>query len=255
MREGGLILRGGTGSFPTTCFDDFYENPDYIREFALTLKYRNDTGNFPGFRTDCLSITNQEFHYKSTKKILSMFGDFDSPHVKWDCRSYFHKHWSFSTDPNSILNDGWVHTDGDCVLAAVVYLDPDPNIDTGTSTYRIKDKFLENGEFKYNHHPDYPSDKMKKIRHDVLRTTDSCKINSGKEYLPCLINNNNHFEKTLEVKNNYNRIIIYDGNKFHGQSNIYTDNDNFRLTQVFFFNEIIAPFDNIPKSRCEVDGI
>ena len=25
----GLIIQGGTGSFPTTCYDNFYENPDY----------------------------------------------------------------------------------------------------------------------------------------------------------------------------------------------------------------------------------
>tara|TARA_B100001564_G_scaffold324253_1_gene304874 strand:- start:365 stop:1132 length:768 start_codon:yes stop_codon:yes gene_type:complete len=251
----GLILQGGTGSFPTTCYDNFYENPDYIREYALTLEYSNDGGYFTGFRTDCLSNINEEFHYKSAKKILSMFGNFDLLEVNWSCRSYFHKNWSYSTDPNSILNEGWVHTDGDCTLAAVVYLDPNPNIDAGTSTYRIKDEYLEDGEFKYDEHPDYPDEKMLKIRRDATRTLDSCNINTGKEYAICLRNNNKHFEKTLEVKNSYNRVIIYDGNKFHGQTSIYKDNEDIRLTQVFFFYEIMAPFINIPKWRCEVDGI
>lgn len=257
MDKKGLIIQGGTGSFPTTCYDNFYQDPDYIRKYALTLEYSNGGGYFTGARTDCLSTINEEFHYKSAKKILSMFGDFDTSidPAEWKCNSYFHKHWAYSNDPNHILNTGWVHTDGDCTLAAVVYLDPNPNIDAGTSTYRIKDEYLEDGEFKYDEHPDYPDEKMLKIRRDATRTLDSCNINTGKEYAICLRNNNKHFEKTLEVKNNYNRIIIYDGDKFHGQSSIYKDNEDIRLTQVFFFYEIMAPFINIPKWRCEVDGI
>ncbi len=144
--------------------------------------------------------------------------------------------------------------DGDCVLAAVVYLDPNPNINAGTSTYRIKDEYLEDGKFKYDEHPDYSDDKMLKVRYDATRTIDSCKVDSGKQYEVCLRNNNKHFEKTLEVKNFYNRVIIYDGDKFHGQTSIYKDN-GFRLTNIFFFYEIVSPFVHIPKWRCELDGI
>ena len=37
--------------FPITCYDNFYENPDYIREFALSLDYSPESGTFPGVRS------------------------------------------------------------------------------------------------------------------------------------------------------------------------------------------------------------
>ena len=51
--------------------------------------------------------------------------------------------------------------------------------------------------------------------------------------------NNSHFHKTMEVKNSYNRMITYDGSEFHAQSSFYSE--NFRLTQVFFIDELIIP--------------
>ena len=42
-------------SFPITCYDNFYKDPDTIRKFALTLDYTTDGGFSPGFRTKCLS--------------------------------------------------------------------------------------------------------------------------------------------------------------------------------------------------------
>ena len=37
-------------AYTSIIIDDFYENPDDVREFALTQEY-NVSGNFPGNRT------------------------------------------------------------------------------------------------------------------------------------------------------------------------------------------------------------
>ena len=46
---------------PTSCVDDFYEDPDSIREYALSLDYKKEKGNYPGVRTKDLSYINKDF--------------------------------------------------------------------------------------------------------------------------------------------------------------------------------------------------
>ena len=42
---------------PTSCIDNFYDDPDSIRDFALSLDYHypNEEEFYPGMRTKCLS--------------------------------------------------------------------------------------------------------------------------------------------------------------------------------------------------------
>jgi len=49
---------------------------------------------------------------------------------------------------------------------------------------------------------------------------------------------NSKFEKTLEFKNVYNRLVMYDGEYFHRESNFFANEYEPRLTQVFFINAI-----------------
>jgi len=226
--------------FPITCYNNFYENPDSVREFALSLDYTNNGGFYPGFRTKCLSSISKEFYQESVFKLLSVFGLFDESNTSLEVHSYFQKTWSFSEDPNSILNQGWIHVDPKTILAAVIYLDPNPNIDSGTTMYTLTDN---------NFGKDEISEQMKKVRYDVFMSTTTCDIDSGKHYEKSLIDNNKQFEKTLEIKNCYNRAIMYNGDQFHAQSSIYNKFD-FRLTQIFFVDDLHTPVNNIPRWRC-----
>ena len=45
------------------------------------------------------------------------------------------------------------------------------------------------------------------------------------------------FEKTHEIDNVYNRLILYNSNYFHSASNLFCNNFDPRLTQVFFMSE------------------
>ena len=59
--------------FPTTCIDNFYKDPDGIRNFALSLNYNDNSGNFPGLRTDNLNKIDAQFYKQSVNKLLSLF--------------------------------------------------------------------------------------------------------------------------------------------------------------------------------------
>ena len=229
--------------FPIVCFDNFYENPDYIRKYALSLDYSQVGGTYPGLRSQCISTINSEFFQKSVIKVLSMYDEFNEPNITWSASSFFQKIWKFSNDPNDILNSGWIHQDDDTVLAAVFYLDTNTTLDSGKSIYQLIDKPIEE------------TDHLLKVRSDVLGSFESSSIDSIKDYKKYLIENNKSFNKTLEVKNCYNRLIAYDGDQFHSQSSFYSENEDFRLTQVFFIQMLNSSIDKIPNERCESYGI
>ena len=78
-------------------------------------------------------------------------------------------------------------------MAAVVYLDPDPYPDSGTSFYALKE-----GE-------DYDARPSGKLRNKFFNYK-CCDVS---EYERVLLNNNSQFNKIGEIKNVYNRIIIF----------------------------------------------
>ena len=48
----------------------------------------------------------------------------------------------------------------------------------------------------------------------------------------------NQFEETIKIKNIYNRLVLFDGDKFIHGMNIVNDryfSDEYRCNQVFFF--------------------
>ena len=67
--------------FPIVCFDDFYKDPDKVRDYALSLPYECRDEIYPGLRTCELAAFNDDFRYMSVHKFLSMCDDFDSPEV------------------------------------------------------------------------------------------------------------------------------------------------------------------------------
>ena len=134
-------------SFPITCYDDFYENPDQVREFALTLDYTKVSGFFPGSRTQPLSTIDKDFCEFSCQRVLSIFGDYSETCDPNNYRALtqFQKISRFSSDFDDPVNMGWIHEDIKADLAAVIYLDPNPNLDNGTCIYR-KDRPLPPSE-------------------------------------------------------------------------------------------------------------
>lgn len=233
--------------FPITCCDDFYEDPDTVREFALSLDYEKKPGIYPGLRSEMLSKLNEEFSFKSVNKMLSMFDDFDKPGYEFVCTTCFQKIWPFSDNKDDTINNGWIHFDGNTIVAAVVYLDPNPTVDSGTSMFKPKKDFVDFGDAEV--------EDVKETRTQINSSYKPSDKELIEKYEKYLIKNNSHFEKTLEVKNQYNRLIAYDGQQYHAQSSYWSDHEEFRLTQVFFLNDMIAPQNCMPKTKCERYGI
>jgi len=53
-------------------------------------------------------------------------------------------------------------------------------------------------------------------------------------YRKSVIKHNSLFETTIEVKNQYNRLVFYDSRIPHRENNFFCNYDEPRLTHVFF---------------------
>ena len=216
---------------PITCIDNFYSNPDKIRDFALSLKFfsAGKKDNFPGERTKCLSVINKDFFDQSCQKLFSLFFDFTTP-VNWVVTTRFQKIYPYHKDPKNLLNTGWSHLDNDHIFAGVVYLNKNPNPNSGTMLLTPNSQFssIQDSDISYRN----------KLYHNQ-------KIDE-KIYAKKIQEHNKKFDITLEVKNKYNRLICYNHNIWHRVSNFCTD-EEFRLTQVFFIKELKA--NSFPTQR------
>ena len=131
-------------SFPVTCMDNFYPDPDVIRQYALSLDYsRGHLDKYPGVRSNLIHTLNPDLFDLSCKKLFSIFFDLKVGNFDWQVATNFQKIYPYEcSDSNKQdINSGWIHQDYSSILAAVVYLNPTPNLDSGTSIYRLKEKY------------------------------------------------------------------------------------------------------------------
>jgi hypothetical protein len=224
--------------FPVTIFDGFYENPDFVREFALSLDYASAVdGKWPGVRTEELYFINQRFFKMFVDKILSLFFDLDISIIDWEVDTYFQKINSFSPNKFDIKNDGWIHKDIDSLVSGVIYLNPNPKPNWGTSIYKLKPN------------EEYFGNQTEKILHHLnSKDFDESKYKIQKEY------SNSKFVETIRVENLYNRLILFEGNEFHGVPSFYSDDEEPRLTQVFFITKLNSSSE-LPILRSKLIGL
>lgn len=109
--------------------DDFYSNPDSVRNFALSQEF-NVTGNFPGSRT-------KEFLTGDVKEAIEFNMQFAGKVTDWmnhDPETSYTGAFQLAT-----ANDRtWIHADYYNMWAGVVYLTPDAPFTGGTGLYRHK---------------------------------------------------------------------------------------------------------------------
>lgn len=107
--------------------DDFYENPDDVRAFALSQKFEVK-GNFPGWRTD--SYLND-----SVKGLLQTLL---RPHAgevtRWDAEPGLTGCFELAT----ARDRSWMHTDHHNTWAGVCYLTPNAPVSGGTGLFMYK---------------------------------------------------------------------------------------------------------------------
>ena len=215
--------------YPVTVIENFYENPDAIRKFALAQEYTfchnrlNLEYVYPGSRTKDLFDLDSKLHEKICKKLVSVFHNAEHDHMRW----------ALSTSFQSVTeeyNQGVIHTDTDTVFAGVLYLTPDAPLNSGTSLFKPNKIFDEE---KYQRALAENDDKFR-AGEIAMRT----------EY-------HSMFDEIVRVNNVYNTLIIYEGRHFHAANHFFgkTLNDS-RLAQVFFVNKIDAQKQSVfPISR------
>lgn len=215
--------------FPTICIDDFYENPDDVREFALSLEYFPSNGSRPGKTSEQIHIADKIFYDKFCEKLFSIFYDFSRSRTEWKVGTYFQITDSLDENKNSSLNTAWIHSDLSAILGGIIYLNKEPSDNTGTSVYKEKnmDKFLEIWD-------DYG---FENPRHKFYK--DGVITENYDEEVTI---NNSFFEETISFKNVYNRLVAYDGRVWHGAQCYYAEKEP-RLTQVFFIYNIESQFE------------
>jgi hypothetical protein len=206
--------------FPAICIDNFYNNPDEVRDFALKQKFeKSPEGNFPGKRTKQLHLINKKLFDIFCNKFFSIFYDFNKNKINWTVSTSFQLIKPFDKDPKSPKNQGWIHLDHQRNIGAgIIYLTPDAHLDSGTSIFRLiknKENDLVNEPIKQNFFLN------KKVTN----------------YNKKIMQHNNCFEETIKFNNCYNRLIAFDSECHHKANNFFT-NTKPRLTQVFFITEM-----------------
>jgi hypothetical protein len=204
---------------PITIVDNFYEDPMSVREYALTQTFSRKNMPWPGTRTDPLSTINPEMHSTFEQKILNLFFNLKTDTIESDFLI------EFQLIPEK-YEEGWVHVDTGVSFAGVVYLTPGAPTNAGTSIYEDNDpdpkiKHLKPHPqgFELQQKMNFYNDKDVDI--DVYRKTRD--------------EHNNQFNKTIDVGNVFNRLVVYPGEYCHRESKMFgTDPTNSRLTQVFF---------------------
>lgn len=205
--------------YPVTILENFYEDPDAVRTFALSQKYqyrhqmKDAAYVFPGGRTKDISLINKPLFENVSNKMLSLFHNAEHERIRWQIASSFQ---SVSEE----YGRGVIHTDSNTVFAAVLYLSPDAPLNAGTSLFRPNKSFDEE---KYEWY----------LKENDKRFAEG-KIVMDTSY-------HSMFDEIVRINNVYNTLILYEGRHYHAANEFFgkTLKDS-RLAQVFFVSKIDA---------------
>ena len=212
-------------TIPVTIFDNFLDDPDKIRNWALSLEYFPDSeGRWPGLRTNQLSEINEPFFHLVCKKYFSQFYDLKKDQISWVVSMYFHI-------IDEKYDSGWVHTDEEISqITGLIYLTPKSNLNSGTSIYQEKKNIVTSDHYNGQRKVDFFLNK--------ISNEESVKFRDA---------HNSQYEETIRVSNIYNRLISFDSHLHHAAQDFFVKDTDSRLTLVFFVNELLV--NNSPVGR------
>jgi hypothetical protein len=199
---------------PVTVLDNFFDNPDEIREFALKQEFTpSPDGKWPGTRTNHLYQLDQNLFNLACKKLFALFFESqDDLNYMVDAR--------FQLIDES-FNAGWVHTDGPDLISVIVYLSPTPRTCGGTTISRLKHGVLAQ------------SNLYSDAKHDSF--TGKIEADKVEDYRQ---QQNSQFEDDIVVSNRYNRLVAFDSKMYHRATNFFSVDGKPRLTLVMFISKV-----------------
>lgn len=189
--------------------DDFYEDPDEVRRFALAQEFRHNPTDHKGQRTV------HRFCFPGVReKIEALLGE---RVTAWDGHGY-NGVFQFCVGGDQIVYHSDVQK-----WAGVVFLTPDAPPQSGTTLYRSRrtkgrtvDESVEIMRRNRGFYPK-PADAEREMYHGKLLDPTA-------------------WEAVDVVGNVYNRLVVWDARLVHAASCYFGDSkDNGRLFQMFFF--------------------
>lgn len=197
---------------PTMVVDNFYENPELWRDYALELEfYKGNRGSWPGVRSDFLQNLNQELFLLLSKKLLYLL-------QPYGYTQFLELQTTFQLIDET-YGEGWVHDDDPhFTVAGLIYLNPQAPIGSGTTLY--------------SHQTDFNGKLYSEIfMNDVLIATDE----EREKHAKYRKEQRGHFTPTTTIESVFNRCIIFDPRTWHSADTFFgREKTNTRLTQVFF---------------------
>jgi hypothetical protein len=203
--------------------DDFYENPDYVREFALKQNLELHPDNHKGYRTE------DRFFAPHMKEAFERI--MEAPILNWYDGPYCNGVFQYCTSKDPLV----YHCDQQD-WAGAVYLTPNAPYDCGTSLFASKLTGARDGKAPdFNYDKVFPSPCHPSPKTSVLATRDTDGGAFFEDYVPFL--DSTIFEKVDDIGNVYNRLVLWDAQLIHAASK-YFGNDRYdsRLFHLFFFN-------------------
>lgn len=200
-----IIRKNSKASPELIVVDNFYDDPDSVRAYALQQEFKANEKYHKGSRTEKRYIPSWvkgEFSRLLNKEVTEFVG---ATGVFQYC----------------VAKDNIVYHYDTQMYAAMVYLSPNAPLQTGTRTLKSKITGLT----------------------AAATDEDAARLGKTKEELDALSFNGNNFydrhnfEIVDTVANIYNRCVIFNAQSLHAATSYYGDTkENGRLFHLYFFN-------------------
>lgn len=184
--------------------DNFYKDPDLIREFAMKEISFEPSDYHKGERSRdkfWLNGTKEKFEQIIGRKVTN-----------WNHPNYANGVFQYCTAQDPIV----YHVDTQ-TYAAMVFLTPNAPVETGTAFY--KSKITGDTEYSGN----FNQDNFKKTFTGISKDMN--------------FYDSTQYELMDEVANVYNRLVLFNAKRIHAATKYFGDAiDNARFFQLFFFD-------------------
>lgn len=213
--------------------DDFYLNPDEIRERAMNLNYTGDpevAGGVPGTR----GVEEESEVKEKLKKIYRTLCELYFPYREGINEKDFNDNWDrqafmvnsindegLKEKPLGILphQDWWENDESTFQFGSVIYLNKEEECAGGTNFYSHFGKITIPEDWQ----PQWVIDIPPEVQHIKF------------QHIYTRIKENNPYRKEYQANMKYNRMVLYEADILHGQEvDLYQFSNYNRINQVLF---------------------
>jgi hypothetical protein len=209
---------------PLTVVDNFLDNPNSIKKWALSLEYKSEpSGEWPGKRSEPLHLIHPYFYNNICKKVFSLFFE-KTNNLNYQVNLHFQLIENYQ-------GKGWIHQDPN-IFTFIIYLhESNPQIDCGTTLWSLNPNLI------------HPINSEKDVFIEDQRLSHHKNENYSLEHQEKQYRN---YTKEISIRDKYNRLIAFSSDHFHS-ANYLNNKLSSRLTLIGFVWNISNP--NLPIIR------